>query len=453
MLTQKREYRQKESFMFKVNWDNYKSDQEIVSFLKGLPRYKNTALKSFYRRAMFFVHLLYCKVTKREKPLFVVLVTNNECNLDCTYCYGEYGKRTAKDNYSTKKLLQIIDELKSLGTLLLTVHGGETLLRKDIGEILNYCKWQGFYISVNTNGYLVPRKIDELMCIDTLIFSLDGPQQSNDRNRGTGTFQKVLDGINVSLERKIPTVISATLTAYNEATEDMEFLAKLGKERGIRIQYSLLYNQEKLEQQDHYDGILSDQRVRNLIGKIQTLKREGYPIYYNDNVLDMAAKWPAEYDKKRNFTKDDLVSLNGERPKFIHCYHGKLKYQIDADGRVIRCWALDKKDAPNIKTLGVENALKACNLDDDCQHCAYLANNEHNAMMDLNLTNLTHIAAIQISDALKMSTRKGLEWFNRLKVTLPPPAFESASGGDDILSSSISGPKKQAGCKTHTGGQ
>ena len=36
------------------------------------------------------------------------------------------------------------------------MHGGESLLRKDIGDVINYML-RGFYISFNTNGAFFPR--------------------------------------------------------------------------------------------------------------------------------------------------------------------------------------------------------------------------------------------------------------------------------------------------------
>ena len=65
------------------------------------------------------------------RPLFVVLVTNNKCDFNCDYCYGDYGNRKGMPDYTTVKLLEIIDELKEMGTRILTLHGGESLLRKD----------------------------------------------------------------------------------------------------------------------------------------------------------------------------------------------------------------------------------------------------------------------------------------------------------------------------------
>lgn len=388
----------------RISWKTVDSDAEALACLKALPRYHNTPLKSLYRRGLFFLHLLYCKILGLKRPLFVVLVTNNDCNLDCTYCYGEYGKRSAKNNYSTLKLLQIIDELKSLGCRLLTLHGGESLLRKDIGEIINYCKLNGFYVSLNTNGYLVPKRVHEIAAVDTIIFSLDGSKKSNDANRGDGCYDRVIQAIDTSLAKGIPTVISATLTAHNQAREEMDFLAQLAKEKGIRVQYSLLYNEEKLAAKEEATGLLPGEGLRASIEHIKRLKHQGFPVYYADSVLDAAIRWEDLAGGRRTVAKQELGQVKANQ--MIPCYHGSLKFQIDADGRVVRCWAWDKVDAPNIKTLGLKNALSACGADDACRHCAFLANNEHNAMLDLSPVNLFHVASIQIADAFKVGRRR-----------------------------------------------
>jgi MoaA/NifB/PqqE/SkfB family radical SAM enzyme len=382
-----------------VRWDDFKTDNEILEYLRKLPRYKNTAIKSAYRRALFFLSLIYCRILKLNKPLFIVLVTNNSCNLRCSYCYGKYGDRKIRD-YSTKELLKIIDELKLLGGRLLTVHGGESLLRKDMGEILNYAKLSNFYVSLNTNGYFVPKKINELKCLDTIVMSLDGDELCNDMNRGKGSYQKAMEAIDISLSNKLPVVISATLTQKN--MNNMDFLAKLGKEKNIRIQYSILYNFDELK--DDNDIAMSDKEIRKVVNHIRELKKQGYPIYYSDNVLLTTINWPAPLNKKRFFSKEEEVV--SKDMIFSPCYHGKLKYQIDADGRVITCWAHDYSDAPNIKELGVDGAIKACHDNDNCQFCSFLANNEHNALMHLSPKNVWNILCIQISDAFKIRINK-----------------------------------------------
>ncbi|MCP4991827.1 MAG: radical SAM protein, partial [Colwellia sp.] len=231
--------------MKNIDWDVFESDAEILKYLKGLPVYKNSSIKSAFWRALFFLSVIYCRLFKLDKPLFIVLVTNNKCNLNCTYCYGNYGERSNDNDYSTRELLKLIDKLKELGTRLITMHGGESLLRSDIGEIINYVKHKGFYIGFNTNGYLVSKKIDQLRCVDTICLSMDGTEKSNDKNRGKGCYTKVMEAIDVIKKNNIPCVISATLTRDN--MQDMEFLAKLGLSKDIMIQYSILYNSPGLK--------------------------------------------------------------------------------------------------------------------------------------------------------------------------------------------------------------
>ena len=382
--------------MKKIQWDNFKSDAEILEYLKRLPRYKNTTIKSAFRRGLFFLSLLYCRLMKLDKPLFIVLVTNNKCNLNCSYCYGHYGERNKYEDYSTRELLKIIDELKKLGTRLLTVHGGESLLRSDIGEILNYIKHRGFYIGFNTNGYLVPKKIEELKCADTVCISLDGKKEANDKNRGKGCFDRAMKAINVILQNNIPLVASATLT--QDSIKDMEFLAELGVKKNCSIQYSILYNYADLKN-NLSDIVMPDKEIRETVSKIRDLKRDGYPIYYSENVLSAAINWPVSYDKRYFTQKDDAFTKNY---RLVPCYHGKVKYQIDADGRVVTCWAHNDPHAPNIKKLGVAEAIKQCHDNNDCKYCAFLANNEHNALMHLSPRNIWNIFCIHIRDSFKI---------------------------------------------------
>jgi len=375
----------------------FKDDAEIAEYLKSLPRYQNNSTKSGWYRARFFLSLLWARMFDKITPLFVVLVTNNQCNLNCEYCYGGYGERKAYTDYTLAQLLGMIDELKRLGTTLLTMHGGESLMYPHIGEVLNYTKLKGFYIGFNTNGYMVPRMIDQIKVVDTLCLSLDGREEHNDKLRGKGCYNKVMKAMDACHEAGIPLVVSATLT--KDTKDDMEFLAELAVEKNFRLQYSILYNYES---ESIGEVEMTDDEIRETTQKILDLKHQGFPIYYSDNVLETTIEWPQAFDK-RFFTKNDIAKGNvPEDAKLIPCYHGKLKYQIDADGRVVVCWAHNNKNAPNVLELGVEGALKACHDKDFCEHCSFLANNEHNALMDLSAKNVWQILKIHVSDMFKV---------------------------------------------------
>ncbi len=386
-----------------IDWDIFNSDEEVFAYLKKLPRYRNTPLKSAFWRAVFLLKVIWSRATGNDKPVFVVLVTNNRCNLNCRYCYGSYGERSKIEDYSTKELVQIIDRLKALGTGLLTLHGGESLLRKDIGEICNYAKLKGCYASLNTNGYLVPKKIEEIKCLDNICLSLDGREENNDKNRGMGCYKKVMEAMDIIRKYRRPCVISATLT--KDTVDDMEYLADLALKNNCRLQYSILYNVDKMEGK-YPEMVMTDQETRNVTQEIVELKKKGYPIYYSENVLTAAVNWPARYDERMFFTEKDthFTKDNG----FIPCYHGKLKYQIDADGRVITCWAQDDPAAPNVKELGVEGAIKKCHDTNKCRYCAFLANNEHNALLGLSFRTIIDLVCIHIADAFKIKDGRKL---------------------------------------------
>jgi MoaA/NifB/PqqE/SkfB family radical SAM enzyme len=140
--------------------------------------------------------------------------------------------------------------------------GGEAMLRKDIGEILNYCKLKGFYVSFNTNGFQVPQRINEIACVDTFVVSLDGKEENNDRHRGKGSFKVATEAIKVAADYGIPTIISATLTRTN--ISDMEYLADFAKVQNLRVQYSILYNSEE-ERVDSFS--MSDEETREVTKK------------------------------------------------------------------------------------------------------------------------------------------------------------------------------------------
>lgn len=385
----------RKSSIEQTDWDEFENDGDILQRLRSFSRYKNSPIKSALTRSSFFLSLLYCRLLGLSKPIFVVLVTNNRCNLNCVYCYGGYGLKNKYEEYSTKQLLKIIDDLKKMGTKLLSLHGGESLLRRDIGEIFNYAKHKGFYISLNTNGYLVSKKINEIRCVDTVCISLDGRKESHDKNRGSGSFEMALKAIDVISGNSIPLVIHATLTKDN--IKDMWFLAELAQTKNCRVQYSILYNANDIRDKSL---IMSGEEMRMVLKQIIDIKKNGYPVYYSDNVLETAMNWPS--DKKHFVLQNNNSDVKGV--KFIPCYHGKLKFQIDADGRVITCWAHNIPNAPNIKKIGVEQAIKQCGENNRCKYCAFLANNEHNALMGLGLRNIWNILNIQLADSLKISS-------------------------------------------------
>ncbi len=74
---------------------------------------------------------------------------------------------------TTEEVFRVIDRLKKANVKNIILTGGEALLRKDIVEIAQYIKQEGFFLTVLTNGVLLGAKRRILEYIDSSIISID----------------------------------------------------------------------------------------------------------------------------------------------------------------------------------------------------------------------------------------------------------------------------------------
>src|SRR3989344_4493838 len=189
-------------------------------------------MQEFKDRVRFAFDILKGKVTGNYLPLQMQISLTNRCNLKCSYCYAMYPDREDKD-LSSEEILKLIDEMAAAGTRRVNLVGGEPLLRKDIGEIIRRVKSHGMQCAMTTNGYLVPRKIDEIAEIDLVCLSLDGDREATDANRAEGCYDKVMEAKTALRAKGITFQISAVLT--KNSIPSFKFLLELGKSEGVSV--------------------------------------------------------------------------------------------------------------------------------------------------------------------------------------------------------------------------
>jgi MoaA/NifB/PqqE/SkfB family radical SAM enzyme len=97
------------------------------------------------------------RVLFSNAPLDAQLIVTRRCNLSCGYC-SEY------DNFSEPvplaTLQERIDALHRLGSINITMLGGEPLLHPDIGELVRFAGRKS-NVSVVTNGFLLRNAVIE----------------------------------------------------------------------------------------------------------------------------------------------------------------------------------------------------------------------------------------------------------------------------------------------------
>ena len=327
---------------------------------------------SFANRAAFFSTLIKDRFLKGRTPLVVVLNVTFRCNLKCGYCYRQYFNRKDQD-FSTQQLLGLIDDLGKMGTRSITLGGGEPLIREDIGQIIERVKANGMECGFNTNGVLVPKRLKELKQADMICVSLDGPKEMNDRNRGEGSFEKIMAGIEAAIAAGIKVHTTTVLTRYNY--EAVDWIVEWAKEKGVQAEFNFLFHQT--QDKDDSNRFMADNEVlRQAARRIVDLKRGGAPILFSEAVYEYVAQWP-DYRERVIIGKKPVFS-------FIPCYAGRFMMFIDADGKVYPCVQLiDTFDALDFRQVGIRKAWDHCK-GQACKACYFPCFNELNKIMGLD---------------------------------------------------------------------
>lgn len=157
------------------------------------------------------------------------------CNLNCVHCrasskYGPYPQEL-----DTLKAVEVLDQIRGVGTPIIILTGGEPLLRKDIFELAEYGTKKGLRMVMGSNGTLITSDIVKKIKdsgIQRVSISLDGAtRESHDAFRQVnGAFERAMKGISKIKEQGIEFQINTTITRYNlsELTSILDFAVSVG---------------------------------------------------------------------------------------------------------------------------------------------------------------------------------------------------------------------------------
>ncbi len=95
-------------------------------------------------------------------PLVVEWDTTEVCNLACPGCISE-DLVASSNSFTTERLLEIAQELVNIGTkAVVLIGGGEPLAHPAAGELIRFLGEHDIRIGITTNGYFIPRYMDEI---------------------------------------------------------------------------------------------------------------------------------------------------------------------------------------------------------------------------------------------------------------------------------------------------
>lgn len=156
--------------------------------------------------------------SEKVRPFEVLLELTNLCNLKCVHCFHQCDKEHHSLDFSL--IVKLINSLVNMGTMVLTLSGGEILVRPDLLEIIEYASLKNLCVRLYTNATLI--KEDHIRQfvknrIDIVEISMYGhtPELHDSITRESGSFEKSLYAIQLLQRYGLRIKVKCILTSIN----------------------------------------------------------------------------------------------------------------------------------------------------------------------------------------------------------------------------------------------
>lgn len=218
-------------------------------------------------------------------PFSASFAVTNKCNLQCAYCNCP---NLNTPELSLSQIETLFDKLKKMGVIRLGLLGGEPLVRKDIGEVVEMAKQKGFFVSMNTNLLLYRKYASVLSGVDYYFTSLDGSAEKHIANRGNHSYEKIIEAIRmiVANGKKVTAICVVTDPDFESA----DYLVDLAIKEKIDIHFQPeCYDAENTKRSAPSE--MENEAMRKYWQYVIKLKTNGSPITSSNAYLNYLVKW------------------------------------------------------------------------------------------------------------------------------------------------------------------
>jgi heme b synthase len=146
--------------------------------------------------------------------------TTKACNLTCRHCRAVPQRALGPTELTTRRALDLIDQIAEVGKPVMVLSGGEPLFRPDLFDIAAYGVESGFRMALATNGTLVTDRVAAKIAdagFSRVAISLDGAvPDTHDRFRGVaGAHALALRGLRALRAEGVSVQINSTIARHN----------------------------------------------------------------------------------------------------------------------------------------------------------------------------------------------------------------------------------------------
>ncbi len=218
-----------------------------------------------------------------------------------------------KEDLSTGEVFDLLQEAWEAGMRGYYLFGGEPLVRKGVGALVDRAREIGFVTTRNTNGSLLAAKAPQLTGLDFAFVSLDYFDRYHDIIRGRpGSYDEVVRGVE-RLRALAGTKVTLVTTISTLNLGAMEPMARLAERLGVTISYNsveptLDFGLTESSASPNLRLGLSEKQLQGFYETLLGLKRDGYPLLETETVLRDFVEgrpWKCEFPKMFVYVSPD----------------------------------------------------------------------------------------------------------------------------------------------------
>ena len=183
---------------------------------------------------------------KNFVPLNATFELTPFCNFRCVMCYVRLNKDEAERQgkmLSADEWLGIARQARDMGTLYVTLTGGEPFLHPEFWKIYEELNKMGFLISILSNGYHIDEsaieKFREFGMPFMIKLTLYGASDETYRKvcGSSDGFTKISKAVELLVQEKVP--LKMTSTIVRENAHDLQAIYAFAREKGIPMQHTV----------------------------------------------------------------------------------------------------------------------------------------------------------------------------------------------------------------------
>jgi MoaA/NifB/PqqE/SkfB family radical SAM enzyme len=224
------------------------------------------------RQALPLAKFAVARATGRKFPLMVTMSLTDKCNFRCDYCTLPQMNRP---EMTTADWHRAIDELADAGMMRVSLMGGEPLMRKDVGEIVDHLKERRINVAMNTNGWFFRDKMDIVSKLDLVCITLDGPKDVNDAQRHKGAHDRAFEAIDLARSHGVKTITMTVMVKGRE--KDIDYVLQVAREKGIKAFFQIEHPSDG-DTNKHIGPNISDESIAGIARHLLRRKGEGWPV-------------------------------------------------------------------------------------------------------------------------------------------------------------------------------